>query len=83
MIGKILMFIVSIKYPNKYNYKANQIKYSKKTLHIKILEEHIELIYQKNLLIVQKRLSLAKSFNSKLGENLLEEGLYEKISLEI
>ena len=43
-----------------------------------ILEEHI---FQKKLDIVQKRLTLGKLFMSDLGKNLVEEGLYEKISL--
>jgi len=45
-----------------------------------ILEEHIE---KKKLAIAQKRLTLSKLFYSYLGKNLLEEGLYEKISLLI
>jgi len=47
------------------------------TKKIEILEEHI---FQKQLAIVQKRLAVGKLFNSNLGENLLEVGLYEKIS---
>ena len=42
-----------------------------------ILEYHIE---KKKLLIVQKRLKLGQLFNSDLGNNLVEEGLYEQIS---
>ena len=44
---------------------------------IEILEDHI---FQKKLLIVHKRLALGKLFYSSLGENMMEEGLYEKIS---
>jgi len=46
-------------------------------LKIELFEDHI---FQKKLLIVQKRLALGKLFYSSLGENLVEEGLYEKIS---
>ena len=50
------------------------------TKKIELLEEHI---FQKKLALVQKRLTLGKLFMSYLGKNLLEEGLYEHISLEI
>jgi len=42
-----------------------------------LLEEHI---FKNKLLLVQKRLALGKLFYSSLGKNLVEEGLYEKIS---
>ena len=45
-----------------------------------ILEEHIE---KKKLQKSKRRLALSKLFYSKLGKNLLEEGLYEQISLLI
>jgi len=47
---------------------------------VEILEEHI---FQKQLAIVQKKLLIGKLFYSDLGKNLVEEGLYEKISLII
>ena len=40
----------------------------------------IDHIYQKKLLLAQKRLLVGKLFMSDLGSNLMEEGLYEKIS---
>jgi len=55
-------------------------KKRKKTLHIELLEEHI---FQKKLAIAQKRLLVGKLFYSNLGKNLVEEGLYENISLLI
>ena len=55
-------------------------KKRKKTLHIELLEEHI---FQKKLAIAQRRLALGKLFYSNLGKNLVEEGLYENISLLI
>ena len=42
----------------------------------KLLEEYIK----KKLVIVQKRLLLGKLFYSSLGENMMEEALYEQIS---
>ena len=50
----------------------------KKMEHVELLEEHI---FQKKLLLAQKRLLIGKLFYSDLGKNLVEEGLYEKISL--
>ena len=44
---------------------------------LQLLEDHI---VQKNLEKAQKRLELGKLFYSSLGKNLVEEGLYEKIS---
>jgi len=44
---------------------------------LQLLEDHI---FQTKLLIVQKRVQLGKLFYSSLGKNLVEEGLYEKIS---
>ena len=42
-----------------------------------LLKEHI---HQKNIERIHKRLTLGKLFYSDLGKNLMEEGLYEKIS---
>ena len=47
---------------------------------IEILEKHI---IQKKLLIVHKNLSLGKLFMSDIGSYLVEEALYEQISLLI
>lgn len=50
------------------------------TMKVELLEEHI---FQKKLGIAKRRLALSKLFYSDLGKNLVEEGLYEQISLEI
>jgi len=77
----LLEYDADINLANKNNlnaltlYKNNEYKE-----YVEILEEHIE---KKKLLIAKKRLALSKLFNSNLGENLLEEGLYEKISILI
>ena len=64
------------------NYKGkNSLTFAKNIAQnesIEIIEDHI---FQKKLLIVQKRLVLSKLFYSSLGENMIEEGLYENISL--
>jgi len=60
-----------LKMCKKSEYKPGLLEQSE------LLEEHIE----KKLVIVQKRLLLGKLFYSVLGSNLVEEGLYEQISL--
>jgi len=45
---------------------------------LQLLEDHI---FQKNLEKAQKRLVISKLFYSSLGKNMLEEGLYEQISI--
>ena len=60
-----------LKMCEKSEYKPGLLEQSK------LLEEYIE----KKLVIVQKRLLLGKLFYSVLGKNLVEEGLYEQISL--
>ena len=74
----LLEYDVDINLANKYNVTALTLyKNVGETKYVDILEEHI---FKKKLLIVQKRLELAKLLYSDLGKNLVEEGLYEQIS---
>jgi len=76
---KILKLLLESGADIKNNRGDNSLTFAKNITQnetIEILEEHI---FQKKLLIVQKRLVLGKLFYSSLGKNM-EEGLYEKIS---